>query len=367
MGKVSAAQQGHLQTAFLTGERGIGKTSLAYFVRVLAETRHSMVGVHTFLGGVSSLEEMARRVFDRLVKDSLNRPWHERLKELLGAHVRQVGLFGITVGFDASREDLSRIVHDFAPVLRGLLKQVSDQNSAILLILDDINGIARSAAFANWLKSLTDEIATSRDPLPACILLVGLGECRTELVAAQPSLARVFDIIEITPWSLDEAREFFTNAFASVGVRVEDDALDTLAQYCGGLPVLAHEIGDAAFNIDDDGTIAPEDASRAVLEAADVVGRKHLEPQLFQAITSRRYRSILTKLARSPIQLEFQRQEALRRLSAEEAKVFDNFLQRMRSLGAIVKLPERGAYRFTNRLHYLYFWMTADRARGHTR
>lgn len=69
--KMARAESGRLEVAFLIGERGIGKSSLASFVRFLAEREYQMIGLHTFLGGVTSLEEMARRVFDRLLKESV--------------------------------------------------------------------------------------------------------------------------------------------------------------------------------------------------------------------------------------------------------------------------------------------------------
>jgi len=61
-----------------------------------------------------------------------------------------------------------------------------------LLIFDDINGLASSAQFANWFKSLVDELATSSKPLPLSLALVGLSERRQQLIAVQPSLDRVF-------------------------------------------------------------------------------------------------------------------------------------------------------------------------------
>ena len=47
---------------------GIGKSSLAHFVRVLAEHESKTVGCHVFLGGVHELEEMLRRTFDPSVE-----------------------------------------------------------------------------------------------------------------------------------------------------------------------------------------------------------------------------------------------------------------------------------------------------------
>ncbi|RME42605.1 MAG: ATP-binding protein [Deltaproteobacteria bacterium] len=362
---VQAAAAGRLQIAFLTGERGIGKSSLASFVRSLVETQHNALGLHTFLGGVDTLEEMTRRVFDRLLKHSIGQTWEGKIKTLFGKQIKQVGLFGISVEFDADRSDLRRMVHDFAPALRNLMNRLKGDKHSLFIVLDDINGLASSPNFANWIKSLVDEIATSMEPLPLCLVLVGLEERRQSLVTLQPSLARVFEIIDIEVWSRGETEEFFQKAFEKVGVKVETAALPILARFAGGLPVLAHEIGDATFKMDTDDHIDEKDALQGVFLAADIVGRKHLEPQVFRAIRSERYRSILRRIAAKPLDIRFKRADLLSRLGPEEARVLDNFLRRMKDLNVIRPDPERGrgAYCFQNQLHYLYFWLEAERAR----
>ena len=361
-----AAAAGRLQVAFLDGERGIGKSSLASMVRFLAERDQQLLGIHAFLGGVSSLEEMARRVFDRLLKDSVDHVWHEQIRKFFGNHVKRVGLFGVSLEFTAPRQDLMRAVHDFAPALRNLLAALHGQRRGILLVLDDINGLATSEEFANWFKSLVDEIATARAPLPLFLLVVGLPERRHALVALQPSLARVFDLIEIQPWSDAETDDFFRETFAKAHVSVERDAMRVLVQYAGGLPVLAHEIGDAVYKLDRDQRIDEEDAWNGMFAAADIVGRKHLEPGIFQAVRSNRYRSILRRIADTgPFDVQFKRSDLLARLRDDERRVLDTFLRRMRELGVIQRDPEagRGAYRFDNRLHHVYIWIEAQRAR----
>ncbi len=355
--------KGRLEVAFLSGERGIGKSSLASFVRHLVEREDRVIGTHTFLGGVTTLEEMVRRIFDRLLKESIDKTWNEKLKEFFGNHIRQFGLFGISLEFNPSEGELRHIVHDFAPVLRKLAQKLQDEKHGLFVILDDINGLSTSRDFADWLKSLLDEIATSREQLPLFLLLVGLDERRHSLISHQPSLARVFDLIEIQAWSNDETKTFFQNSFSEVGVSVDEEALDLLVRFTGGLPVLAHEIGDAVFNKAKDNHIDMGDAINGLFNAADIVGRKHIEPKVFQAIRSTTYRTILRKVAIDPGAFYFHRNEIIRRLNQEEAKVFNNFLNRMTRLGVIVKEKEKGAgvYRFVNRLHHLYFWLEHGR------
>jgi AAA+ ATPase superfamily predicted ATPase len=366
--RAASASRGKLQVGFIIGERGIGKSSLASFVRVLAEKEHRMLGLHILLGGVSTLEEMARRVFDRLVKESIEKPWYKKISDFLGKHIRKVGLFDISFEFSASHDDLSRAVHDFAPAMHNLIRQLGGDRKGIVLILDDINGLAVLPAFANWLKSLVDEIATSQQgKLPLYLLLVGTEERRQALIQSQPSAARLFDLMEIKAWSQEESSEFLLKAFETVGVVVEDRALDLLSQYSGGLPVLAHELGDAAFRVDADGVLDFSDAHVAVLRAADIVGNRYLQPQVLQAIRSKRYHSILRKLAADPLASQFTRRDALKLLSKDEEKVFDNFLGKMRQLGVLVSdSSDRGpgAYRFPNLLHRLYFALESQRAKG---
>ena len=355
-GWVRAAGRGVFKVGFITGERGIGKSSLASFVRRLCERDGDVTGCHVYLGGVHDLHEMAGRIFDRLLKDSIDRPWHRQVLEFFGDRVRKIGLFGVSVELALSGDDLRTIAGNFTRSVRELQRRMNPRTS-LLLILDDMNGLADSADFAHWLKSIVDEVATS-EPMRLCILLVGLEGRRQELIRNQPSLARIFDPVDIGPWRNAEVERFYRESFAAGNAVVSAADLNFVVQHTGGLPVLAHEIGDAVWRAAKAPTIAHQDIVAGIVRAASIVGRKLLEPQIFQAIQSDRYRSILRKMADEPARMTFQRGELAARLAPDERQVLDNFLRRMRKLGAVQLDPEvRGGYRFPNRLHALYFWM----------
>ena len=363
---VRASIQGRFKIGYVTGERGIGKSSLVSFVRHLGEREDCIAGVHAFLGGVKNLSDMIRIAYDRLLKESIDKPWYDNVRGFFGDHVRKVGLFGASIELSVTKEDLGVLVNDFVPTLRKLVAHLKDDRKSLLLILDDINGLAESAEFANWLKSTVDQIATENSPLSCCILIVGLEERRQNLIKLQPSLARLFDITEIRPWTDQETAEFYTEAFKrTAALTVDDLALKEMVESTGGLPVFAHEIGDAVWRTAKGVEVTLHEAMKAILDAAEIIGRKFLEPQVFQAIRSKRYRSILRKLAGDQIHnVSFQRAEIRKRLSPEEDKGFGNFLNRMRDLGAIVVDSEAGpgGYRFASRLHLMYFWMESLRA-----
>ncbi len=367
---VRASIRGRFKIGFVAGERGIGKSSVASFVRHLGEREDSIAGVHVFLGGVLTLQDMMRRTFDRLLKESIDKPWYEGVRGFFGDHVKKVGLFGASIELNVTKDDLDTLVQDFIPNVRRLLSGLKDKRKALLIILDDINGLAESLEFANWLKSTIDQVATQNEPFNVCLIVVGLEERRHSLIKLQPSLARVFDVVEIRPWSDEETSEFYVKSFKqTAAVFLEKEALENMVKFTGGLPVIAHEIGDAVWRVAEGHIITHEDTVPGIMNAADIIGRKFLEPQVFQAIRSPRYRSILQKLAassfNSSFNSSFQRAEIRKGLSAEEDKVFGNFLKKMRDLGVIVSDNESGpgTYKFVNRLHYLYFRTESLRAR----
>ena len=352
------AASGRMENVFLTGERGIGKSSFASFTLQKARANNNMVGVHIFLGGVTTLEELVRKVIEELINEISDRSWYDTVSEFLGDYVRKVGVFGVTIEFRPPIENLSHIVGNFPDVLGGLLARISEHNDGVLIILDDINGLAETSLFANWYKSVVDHTATHFGAYPALIMLSGLPEKRDQLATQQPSLLRVFRALELGRLSDQEVEAFFENAFASADMNLTDEAMRVMVHFSSGLPIMMQEIGDATFWEDTDGTISEEDAISGVGRAALNIGRKYMNPSVYNALRSDRYQTIIRKLAIDSIQPSFTRQEVASRLTDEELGVFDNFLRRLRKLGVVELDPTggRGSYRYTNQIFPVYMY-----------
>lgn len=359
---VRASQRGVFKIGFVSGERGIGKSSLAVFARRLVEPEGAL-GCHVFLGGARHLDEMLRQTFDRFLKESARQPWRDAVTKFFGDHGQEVGLFGITPKLDIQARDLAVLRHNFVPAMKRLLEQVGKHKRSIFLILDDIDGLSTSDEFANWLKSATDEIVTSQHSPNLCILIVGSEKRCHKLVARQPSLARVFELIRAGPWPDEEVASFYRDSFRSAGAKTTEDGLHILVQVTGGLPALAHEIGDAVWRTAEEPGIRPQEITKGIRVAAEVIGTKWLEPKIFQPIRNRNYHAILSKMFEYP-RLNFRRAELRERLAPGEQRTLDSFLRRMKKLGALEEDPEvRGGYRFPSLLHGLAFTLAGVRQR----
>ena len=359
---------GKQENLFIIGEYGIGKSSLVSYIRSAAEEKYALAGFHVLLGGISSIEEMVQHIVSRMIQEAHRGKFLEKLKSVLGKYVESVELFGVTLNTAAIKSDSVEIAHQFLPFLRQVWNSLENDFRGMALFLDDLNGITKVPEFAALIKSLVDEIATGREDLPLMLALSGVQERRLEIIRHQPPVERIFDIVQVTTLTDEEVEHFFSQAFDSAKIKVEEKAIRKLVHYSGGLPKLMHELGEATFWADNDNYIDSSDAFAGVVDAADNVGKKYFE-HIRAALESSDYHSILRKLgdlaaAKDDLTLAFNKVELAEDLNEIEQRKLNNFLQRMKSLHALSPGEVRGTWVFPNRLVQFYLLLETIREKG---
>jgi len=151
-----------------------------------------------------------------------------------------------------------------------------------------------------------------------------------------------------------EMKDFFSRTFGSVRIRVSDEALPLLCRYSAGFPKIMHVVGDNIFWIDEDGIVDKSDAVRGIVDAAGDIGRKFVDQQVYNALRSKDYHSILAKISKEKLDLAFRKCDIEKGLSENEKKKLNNFLQRMKKLKVLRSGEEKGEWVFLSRLVRLY-------------
>ncbi len=148
-------------------------------------------------------------------------------------------------------------------------------------------------------------------------------------------------------------------------MKVQPEAMETLTHYSAGFPKIMHLVGDAAYWMDRDGVVDKDDAIRAVVMAADEVGKKYVEQQVYKAFRSEDYHSILKKIAKmGPGSMSFVKADVASGLTETEKKKFNNFLQKMKSLRVLRSGDVQGEYVFNMRMVRLYIWLQSLQEEG---
>ena len=97
----------------------------------------------------------------------------------------------------------------------------------------------------------------------------------------------------------------------------------------------------------------------AVIDAADDVGKKYVDHQVYKALKSEDYHSILDKIATmsGPDSMKFKKSDIAAGLEEKEKGKLNNFLQRMKKLKVLRSGDIPGEYIFNQRMVKLYIWL----------
>lgn len=357
-----AALHGKPQHFFITGKRGMGKTSLAHFISNYAENNFSMITAHIMNDGVNSIDELIIQIIERILNSIRPEKWSDKIFDFFDEHIEKIGIGGINIKFKPSKDELDNIKDNFAFYLTDLVNNFEDKDG-IFIVIDDINGLSETPEFANWYKSFTDTLATSfYEKAPIAIMLTGYPEKFNKLYDHNPSFSRIFHLHKVSTLNNDEIINFYKEIFESNNFKWEEESLKFMAKYSSGMPTMMQEIGEATFLVDNDYIISKKDGIQGIINAGKIIGLKYLQPLLDEKIRSEKYISILDKssekLATSPDDT-FTKKEFMDILSESEIKVFKDFISRARKLGIIelASSKKQGVYQFTNNLYPIYFYI----------
>lgn len=360
---IKQVEAGKPVAMYIQGEYGIGKSSIAGFIQWIAERDYGLHGIYAPLGAVENMDDMGAAILEATLRSgALNPNRSEKVRSWLAKYVGEQSLFGLTLHTEALKRDAPSIASGPLPFLREAAERLRDTGiKGVCLVLDEINGISSNPKFAHFIKGIVDTNAMSRQPLPLFLIVCGVEERRREMIRQHQPIDRIFDVIDIASMSREEMSDFFEKAFESVQVKIGPEAVDLMAEYSAGFPKIMHLVGDAAFWRDRDGVISKEDALTAVVMAADEVGKKYVDQQVYKALRSADYHSILAKIAKKgPDSMSFMKSDVSSGLTDSETKKFNNFLQKMKILKVLRSGDVRGEYVFNVRMVRLYIWLQSS-------
>lgn len=306
----SALLNTHLKRAqhiLIQGERGIGKTSIARYaenIGILAnsffpEEKPSFFVIFVGLGACRNLDEVCIAIANEFRKRCGNSVREKIVKLISSIKGLQIGPIGIT--FSESTE-YSFLVPIFTNMFEGLLEQIRNDYSGVLVILDETEQLSWLKGSVGFFKNLFEKLKGDNFN-NVMFLLTATPEGVERLTGDHESFPRLFRFVILPRMDRNESRELIENTLdkGEPKLTIVDDILENMYYFSEGYPNFLQEFGYACFEVDTDKVITKNDFTYGILGeknkfkgALDTIYDRYLSKILTRDLLSERYREILT-------------------------------------------------------------------------
>lgn len=363
------ARAGQPKHFMLTGERGIGKTSLLDYIRDVArggfapddETFKFLV-VDIVIERTTTRAALARKI-QRCLDHELGKSERARgyLKKAW-TFVTRLEIASTSIADAAAPSTDEDLLDEFAYSLAETTKRIcndrvepglfDEQYDGVLICMDEVDRAPPTLDLGALLKTLLERLQR-RGCTNVMFGLAGLPETRDVLRSSHPSALRIFDDLPLERLDPAEASQVVDKCLAraneknKVQTTIDEEAKTLLAALSEGYPHFIQEYGYAAFARDKDGVITKSDVMFGAFGpggALRAIGERYYRDDFYNRIQKDSYRQVLRIMANK---LDgWITKEEIRKRFTGNAKTLDNALQALRDRSIILsKEGDRGIYR----------------------
>ena len=303
-------KNGNPQHLLLTGERGIGKSSLLYFADLVArgeldaiDMKFNFLTISTDLAGISSqvgiIRQVARELRSKLRTHDALQDKAKKLWEFLS----NWEVLGVKYHGREAELDPDELLDELVRIIGDVIEQ--DTFDGVVILLDEADHPPVTANLGEFAKIFTERLA-KRGQSRALLILAGQSAIVGKLRESHASSLRVFQIIEMRPLELSERKEVvqrgvpMANEKNDVKTEIEDAALALIASLSEGYPHFVQQFSFSAFQTDSNNLIEENDVQEGAFSENGAIiqlGTKYFSEMYFSKIASPDYRKVLDYMA----------------------------------------------------------------------
>lgn len=317
-------QAGAPKHFMLTGERGIGKTSLLQYLRAVAKGRIDLDGKHfkflvvdVDIEKTTTTDSLARKI-ERAFGACLSTT--ERARSILKSiwsFAQRVEALGVSVKDAKSPQGAEDVLDELAYSMADTVNRIcgggradfdlEDAFDGVLLLIDEAENASPSLELGATIKLLTERLQ-KRSCDRVAIGIAGLPTVREILRDSHPSSLRVLEEIQVQRLSSEEVSRVIdrclleANTSNLVQTSIDPEARDFLIASAEGYPHFIQQFGYCAFAKDSDGVIDKADAAAGAFGkrgALELIGDRYYRDDFYNKIQQDAYRQVLRIMADS--------------------------------------------------------------------
>jgi MoxR-like ATPase len=353
----------------LTGERGIGKTSLLNYLKFVARgdieiSKGERVkfliidldldGSTTDVGLIRRIETALKRTLEKseIARSFLAKGWE---------FLQRVEAFGVKVHESQRTSDREMLHDEFAHSFAATVNRITQADAGaifgtvfdgVIILIDEADNAPAALKLGSLLKLFSERVQR-HDCTKFMLGLAGAPGLLEVLRESHPSSLRIFDQLplgqlsnEEVAWVIDRAlRE--ANTVNEEQTTIEDSARLALIRLSEGYPHFIQQFGYSAFAADSDGNIDDRDVYAGAfgrMGALETIGDQYYRDDFYSKIQKESYRQVLRIMADR--QNNWISKEEIRASFKGKKTILNNAIKALLDRKIILaKEGERGMYR----------------------
>ena len=367
----------------ITGERGIGKTSLLLYLKALAQgniTFNSVkfkflvldLDIDTNSTQLGLMHRIKMHLDNQLGKSEPARTFlRDAWSFLQRIHIMDSGITP-----EAERVSDEVMLDEFALTLAQVCERTcsatpestfSARYEGIMIIIDEADNCSPQLHLGSFIKLLTERLQR-HDCNRVLIGLAGMPELRDKLYASHPSSLHIFEDLQLGRLTETEVSDVISICLERAEkdnqekVSITAEARNMLISFSEGYPHFIQQFGYSAFAHDANAEINKEDVLQSafgIRGALDLIGDRYYRDDFYNKIQQDSYRQVLRIMAEdldgwvtsTKIKSKFRGKEA----------TLNNALKALRDRHIILsKQGEKGIYRLQHKGFALWIKLFAD-------
>lgn len=341
---------------YIVGNRGMGKSSLSYYLASFLEENYSIIPIYISNEEINDLNSLIFHLVQDLLDKIGNKNWAKTIIQSFGDNIEQVGFLSASLKFTPKENYLDGLVNSFNVFIKDVANNIGD-NNGILIIIDDINGLSDTPEFVNWFRGMMHKLTFDYDgEIPVSFLLTSYPENLVKLQNHNESFNRLFYHYNLQLLSEESVSLFFTEKLNKAGITCSDDILELMVQCSYGIPLVMQEIGDNIYWLCDQSKhINLSIALNGIENAANIIRDRYLN-SLISDENYFKVLQIISKNVDSDNLTKFNTDDVKKELKQDELIILNAFIQEASEKEIITQIShfDNNVYKFNNPLYMVY-------------
>lgn len=375
-------KHGNPMNFLVTGERGIGKSSLLNYLKPLAEGKFqspdfeplNFITISIAISGKMSLVTLIKLI-ERNIKRKVGKV--EKVRKFLDdtwEFIQRIKVMDSGIDKTQSPEDPDLILDDLAYSLSETCSRLTapekgeERKDGIIFFIDEADNACPELRIGYFFKILT-ELLQQNDCKNIMFVAAGLPEITEKLYNSHESSLRVFSQIKIRELGVKDRYYVIDrgidegNNINNEKTSITQDAKSHVSTLSEGYPHFIQQFSFSAFEFNDDGEISTDDVLEGAFRkggALDAIGSRYYASRYHEQIKSDEYREVLSIMAEN-MNSWTTKKEIKEKFSGTD-QTLNNALQALTTRNIILRnQSKRGEYRLQQKGFALWIKLFGER------